>query len=707
VAAIISVLALANLPSVPAGAASGPKAPPFAAGGYRQLPAPELVNVRKLKGSAPGGHPAIVRPKLVKNHAAAPAKAPSMPSPGAARAPQPATPLTGTTQGTILEQLTVFPAMDITTGVTLFGQSNNMEPPDTQIAAGPDVLVEMVNANMTVWSKAGTRLGTGVDLNVFYNVPAGYGITDPRVLYDRSSGRFIASAVAIADTLTNNSWNSYVYVAVSQTSDPTGTWAKQALKSTSAVLIDQPKVGTSDDKITLAWSEWVKPGCDPQFPAFACFIGEVFSVVEKADMLGGGPAYEYLSNRDINHYAVVPVQALSSTTTQYMTYDNADPYTLVENTCAQTNPPSEYGPCPTIGILSITGTPRTNSIVLVEANRPIGATIPPPNAVQLGSAGLLDTGDDRFLTAVWQNNQLWTSSADGNFCPQSNPNGPGQRSCLRIHEVLTDTMTVQQQVTIDTGDYAYHPGISLDNAGDAFVVFSRSGSGSYPSVWVTGLPAAICCTQLAVLVAGTGPYDSQTSCGGHNRWGDYSGASIDGTDPTDVWVAGEYAVMDPVRNCTWKTAVGRLTYSAPTVTSITPNTGPGGTSVTITGTDFNASGAGTTPYFGSTPAPSGTTTVQSPNHLTTTAPPGNGWVRVSAITDDGQGPFGPTFKYPRLDAAPGSFTPLTGAVARTSPPPHVTQITGGPRPANPGPILPSPTVGETRQPVRLHRLLLL
>src|SRR2546427_9422508 len=133
VAAIISVLALANLPSVPAGAASGPKAPPFAAGGYRQLPAPQLVNVRPLRATSPAEHPALARPKLVKNHAA-PTLPPSASRRGklssAPRSPQPATPMTGTTQGTILEQLTAFPAMDITTGATLFGPRNNMEPPD-------------------------------------------------------------------------------------------------------------------------------------------------------------------------------------------------------------------------------------------------------------------------------------------------------------------------------------------------------------------------------------------------------------------------------------------------------------------------------------------------------------------------------------------------------------------------------------------------
>jgi IPT/TIG domain len=714
VAAIMSVIALAGLPGLPAAAASSPKAPPLAAGSYRQLPAPELVNVRQLRAAAPGAHSLLGRPKLVKNHAAA-ALAPTLPSPkgGGKSAATPtlpkgggnsaATPMSGI-QGTVLEQLEAFPGMDVATGVTLFGQSNNMEPPDTQIAAGPNVLVEMVNANMTVWSKTGARLA-GVDLNVFYGAPAGYGVTDPRVLYDRNSGRFIASAVAIADTLANNSWNSLVYVAVSQTSDPTGTWAKQALKSTSAVLIDQPKVGTSDDKITLDWSEWLKPGCDPANPSYACFYGEVFSVVDKADLLVGGPGYEYLSGRDGNHYAVVPVQALSSTTTQYMTYNNADPFFLVENQCAQ--PPSQlYGPCPTIGILSITGSARNNTIAITEADPPTGNSTIPPNAVQLGSAGLIDTGDNRLLTAVWQNNQLWTSSTEGNNCPVANPNGSAQFSCLKIMEVLTDTMQVQHEYTLLSGDFSYHPGISLDDAGDVFLVFSRSSSTTYPSAWMTGLPVSTPnnWSTYAQLKAGTGPYDSRTTCGGHNRWGDYSGASVDAADPTDVWVAGEYAVFD-TRNCTWATAIGLFTYSAPTVTSITPNTGPGGTAVTIKGTNFVT--GNTTPYFGATPSQSNTTTVQTPWSLTTTAPPGNGLVLVSAATLDGHGPGGPTYKYPRLEAAPGSFATHSGVVARDgAPPPHVTGKTPGPRPSNTGPNLSAPSVGETRQPVR-RRLQLL
>jgi hypothetical protein len=364
--------------------------------------------------------------------------------------------------------------------------------------------------------------------------------------------------------------------------------------------------------------------------------------------------------------------------------------------------------------MSLTGSVHANTLVMNEILQPIHSTLPPPKAAQLGTTAVLDTGDDRLLNAVWQNNRLWTSSGDGNYCPMINPTGPGLRSCALIIEVKTDAapMTVLQDVEIDSADFVYHPGISLDYAGDLFVVLSRSSSSMHPSAWITGLPAATPTTwsPLAQLAAGTGVYDSKPTCLGNNRWGDYSGASVDGTDATDVWVAGEYAALD-TRNCTWKTAIGRLTYSAPTVTSITPSIGPSGTSVTITGTDFLT--GFTTPFFGLTPSGSGTTTVTTPNSLTTTAPAGNGWVLISAATLDGHGPAGPTYKYPRLDAAPGTFAALPGATARGGAPPHVPGSPTGPRPAIAplgGSYSPSPSGGGQdggTQPVRLLRLLLL
>src|SRR5207302_9860582 len=105
---------------------------------------------------------------------------------------------------------------------------------------------------------------------------------------------------------------------------------------------------------------------------------------------------------------------------------------------------------------------------------------------------------------------------------------------------------------------------------------------------------------------------------------------------------------------------------------------------------------------------SNTPTGGGPRRVPPPAPRGNGRGLASAATLDGHGPGGRTYEYPRLEAAPGACAGHAGVVARDGvAPPHVTQTTVGPRPSNTGPILSAPSVGETRQPVRLRRLLLL
>ncbi|MGH9090227.1 MAG: IPT/TIG domain-containing protein [Acidimicrobiales bacterium] len=75
--------------------------------------------------------------------------------------------------------------------------------------------------------------------------------------------------------------------------------------------------------------------------------------------------------------------------------------------------------------------------------------------------------------------------------------------------------------------------------------------------------------------------------------------------------------------------VGLALATPPTVTSVTPASGPagGGTTVTVHGTGFTS---GTTVDFGSHASPS--VTVTSPFSLTAVAPPGAGTVHVTAVT---------------------------------------------------------------------------
>src|SRR5476651_1208612 len=90
----------------------------------------------------------------------------------------------------------------------------------------------------------------------------------------------------------------------------------------------------------------------------------------------------------------------------------------------------------------------------------------------------------------------------------------------------------------------------------------------------------------------------------------------------------------------------RAMAQAPTVTSFTPASGPVGTSVTITGTNFNTTTANNIVFFGATMAPVSAATTTS---LTVTVPAGATYQPISvlnagtSLTGYSASPFAITF----------------------------------------------------------------
>ncbi|TMD67746.1 MAG: hypothetical protein E6I84_03125, partial [Chloroflexi bacterium] len=450
VASALAIVGLASLPGLPVQARSISTPPSLARAQYGRLDRAHAgaVNIRQLAQQPRTAHPRIAAPAILRH----PKAASSAPAPLALPSPP---------QGTTEEQLTVFQGMDVATASGTFSDQN-IEPPDTQVAAGPTSVVEMVNANMSIWSKSGAQLAPLVDLNAFYGIPGGYGISDPRVVYDASSSRFLASAFAL-----NANNDSNVYLAVSNTSDPTGTWFHWLVRNTAATITDQPKVGYSDDKVTMSWGEFVAPPCQGQ-STFYCFNGQVTLVVQKSDVLAVpqnlSPRFAVLGP-DLSEFGIVPAQSLSSTSAQYEVYNNADPYNLVENQCAQ-QVNALYGPCPTLGMVVITGTPAGSNLSMGEVDPPMADTTLPPNAFQPGTAARLQTGDDRLLNAVWRNNMIWTSLTDGNLCSTVRPMTEPAGSCARVIEASTTSFTLQQVLQLgSSGDYFFYPAVSPDSFG--------------------------------------------------------------------------------------------------------------------------------------------------------------------------------------------------------------------------------------------------
>jgi hypothetical protein len=142
---------------------------------------------------------------------------------------------------------------------------------------------------------------------------------------------------------------------------------------------------------------------------------------------------------------------------------------------------------------------------------------------------------------VWQHNVLWVGANDG-----CTPSGDiSERSCLRLIELAAPTSgTPSETQDFDeaaTGSYLYYPGAALDQSQDLYVPFSLSDTSSvYPSALVLALsggnPTA---ARVEGLQSGT-RYNGLDSTAPPVRWGDYSGAAIDPTDPAAVWVATEF-----------------------------------------------------------------------------------------------------------------------------------------------------------------------
>jgi hypothetical protein len=433
-------------------------------------------------------------------------------------------------------------------------------PPDTQLAAGAGYLVEMVNDSASIWSKAG-GLVTIFDLNAFFQVPSGETFSDPRVIYDAMSSRWFASGLSFTSSL-----GSRVYVAISVTSDPTGTWNIHNAAFSSNVLHDQPKLGVSSDKVVESWND---------FASGAFFLGSETWAFQKSDLVSGSSTiHASAEGPDSSKPSLAPAQDFSTTSTEYLAYNKSS----------------------ALGLLVMTGTPLNGGVSWTEFDLGIGSISNPPSADQLGAAGSIDTNDDRFLNVIWQNGYLWTGAND--TCTPPNDSSP--RPCARLIEVATTSPAIATNVDLGfTGGDVYYPAVTVDGSGDLFAVYNLSSISQYVGVRAISEQGGAFSSGQTLRVGDA--FYNDNPCykrSGASRWGDYSGAAPDADNPSNVWVGGEFAansVLTATNGCAWATFAAGLTLgsstpppAAPAVTSVSPNSGPiaGGTSVAIMGTGF-------------------------------------------------------------------------------------------------------------------------
>jgi hypothetical protein len=465
-------------------------------------------------------------------------------------------------------------------------------PPDPDIATGPEDVVETANSVMYVYNRSGAVLGW-VDLNDFLNLDPDFDQSmSPRIIYDPGSQRFWLVSEVVPVNASCSSAASPVLVAVSGSSNPlpfTSWLVYQLPYETAGTLVGrEPGLGVSSSTLAVSFDDI---DCNGNF------LGSDIDILQKTDYEDNTGDSSIVPFTDPDESELVPVQSYGTTTTQYVITNDSD--------CGSTACVN-----PEVVVDAFHGTPEPSGNVSVVETTPAMAPTDEnssglPPALEKGTSNGLITGDDRFENAVWENGVIWTGG--GTMCTPAGDTTP--RSCLDYVAitasstgVVNPTITQINNVGVD-GAYLFYPGVSVDSSGDMITVFDESSASTYTSIVDAVAPSgSSSLSGFETLHTSSGFYDPSTNNPGACQmfgalkactWGDDSGVTQDPSHPTDVWAVSEAEDETITTGCNvaqlcWGTDISDITVATPSLTSLSPASGPvaGGQTVTVTGTDF-------------------------------------------------------------------------------------------------------------------------
>ncbi|HEX9037000.1 MAG TPA: hypothetical protein VF808_08430, partial [Ktedonobacterales bacterium] len=478
-------------------------------------------------------------------------------------------------------------------------------PPDTNGAVGPQDYVQTVNSDFAVFNKDATRGAVGsvrygpVAINTLWSGFGGLCQTDndgdPTVVYDGIANRWVISQFAV----TNPNPNYYQCIAVSTTSDPTGSYYRYSFSYTA--FPDYPKMAVWPDAYYETYN---------LFTGGTTFAGAEDCAFDRSSMLNGAAATQQCFTTSTAYGGILP--------------SNLDGSTL---------PPSG-SPNYVIGL------DTTTSLAFwkfhVDWTTPANSTFSGPTSIpvasyaqacsggtcvpQSGTTNQLDSLADRVMYRFAYRNFGSYESLVVDHAVTS-----GSTVGMRWYELRSPnaTPTVYQYGTYSPDStYRWMGSIAEDASGDMAMGFSTSSSSAHPGISYTGRLVGDALNTMgqgeASIIVGGG---SQT--GTLTRWGDYSAMTVDPADGCTFWYTSEYIPSNGSFN--WKTRIGSFKYSScgstatndfsisanPTTLSVAQ--GSSGTSTISTAV---TSGSAGTVSLSASVSPSGPTVSLSPTSVT-------------------------------------------------------------------------------------------
>jgi hypothetical protein len=443
-------------------------------------------------------------------------------------------------------------------------------PPDTDGEVGGTQYVQAVNSDFAVYSKTGAVLRTSTPINELWANTNGeckiHNDGDPVVLYDQLARRWLISQFIATPSGTAGDDQYGECIAVSTSSDATGSYYLYEFDFGPDVFFDYPKIGVWPDGYYMMANEF------PTNSETSSGVG-VFAF-ERSAMIAGQPARvvffdEGQHNPTGGQYIGMLPGDLEGT---------SQPATGSPNWFAEVDDPTGIPP-QSVGDTGfdlrmwkfhVDWTNPANSTFGNNGAPDVTQQVAPfvrPQCVygygdcapQKGGPQQLDVLGDRLMFRM----PYRKIGSVGSILLNHSVQTPDGRIGVRWYEVRIPSggsPSIYQQGTYAPDDAAGDPlwrwmgSIAQDKRGDIALGYSASGPNDYPSIRYTGRAAGDPVGQMTqaeqVAFTGTGP---QTEAEG--RWGDYSDLTVDPSDDCTFWYTQEYLAEDTIIIGTWRTRV--------------------------------------------------------------------------------------------------------------------------------------------------------
>jgi len=466
------------------------------------------------------------------------------------------------------------------------GNQFSIEPPNQSVAVGNGYVLEGVNNAIQIYTTSGAPalpsvlasnqvFGLGPAINWISNTYGVY-LTDMRVYFDQTIGRwFIVQRSQDNDLSGNYLASSHLYVAVSQTSDPTAAYNIYIMDTTNSghpgcpCIADYPQIGSDQYGFHIAWNEF---SYNAFFGAYT-FVDAAILTVSKASLAGGASsptAFQFLLPYASGFEFAIQPAATPPGASNFLASGGLEYFvsSFVYGSGSQvavwamynTSSLATLNPGPILTRITVPTLAYTIPNVATQRSgpTPYGSSLIPPAGLET-----LDGGDSRVQALVYASGRLFltlqTQSTDDTGRPVVGAAyivlSPTFRSGALAAQVIN------QGYLVVNGNHLLRPAIGVNAQGNGAIGVTLVGPDWYPTVAAIPFQTFAVPATIQVVAKGALPEDgfSGYSTGGGSgvaRWGDYN-AAVTATDGS-IWMVVQYIADAPrTEVANWNTWVFR------------------------------------------------------------------------------------------------------------------------------------------------------